>query len=468
MADDNGRRTDAEQPRKEAPASVPAARADSGKDMALTALDGSRNDADPTGASRTARLFLWLTVLLLVCSLLWAAVGKLDIVSAATGEVIPSTKVKNIQHLEGGIIRAIKVREGDVVSEGQALVELEEIFTGASVEELQVRMKSLKAEVARLDALSRGLEAPEFPEGFEAEHPDLTAQTLELFLTSLSRLENEMAAQRENVIQRQQDIIEIEARMRNSREGLRLVREQIRISQELLDDQLTTMYKHLSFQREESQLVSQIEQDRAALPRAQSSLTESRERLKKIETSFREDARGELIKKRQELEEFGQRMRKYKDSLTRAVIRSPVDGVVKKLYYVTVGGVVQAGETIVDIVPSSDRLVIEAHLPISDIGFVQEGQKAVVKLASRDAARFGKLEGTVKQVSPDTFTTPDGRTYYSVRIVTEGDSFHHGDFEYKLIPGMIVVAYIHTGKRTVLDYLLDPFIGSMGQAMQER
>lgn len=419
-------------------------------------------------ATRTARLFLWLTALLLAALLAWAAVGRLDIVSTASGEVIPSSKVKTIQHLEGGIIRDIKVREGDEVRQGQALVVLEETFSGASVEELAVRIASLTAEAARLQAMAEGAAEVAFPEGFAKEHPDLAEETRQLHASSLSRLQSEKAAQRENIIQRKQDIVEIEARMRNNRESLRLVREQIRISQELLEDQLTTMYKHLSFQREESELVSKIEQDKAALPRARSSLAEARERLAKIEKQYREAAREELRKTRQELEEFGQRLRKFEDSLQRTVIRSPVDGVVKKLHFVTVGGVVRAGEDIVDVVPSSDRLVVEAHLPIQDIGYVQAGQQAVVKLASQDAARFGKLDGEVVHVSPDTFTSPEGQTYYSVRIVTEGDSFRHGDFEYKLIPGMYVVAYIHTGQRTVLEYLLDPFVGSLGQAMQER
>ncbi len=448
MADD----TTAKAPQAPGPAPGPAA-PDSG---------------DEARASRTARLFLWLTVLLLCSSLAWAAVGTLDIVSTASGEVIPSTKVKSVQHLEGGIISAIRVREGDAVTVGQPLVELEETISGASVEELEVRITALIAEIARLSALSRGLDRIEFPGGFEQAHPDLAAQNRELFQTSLSRLQSDLAAQRENIVQRQQDIVEIEARIRNNLESLRLVREQLRISGELLQEELTTMYKHLAFQRDETQLVSQIEQDRAALPRARSSLAEARERLKKIETAFREQAREDLMKRRQEHDEFTQRMRRFEDSLKRTVIRSPVDGLIKKLHFVTVGGVVQAGDTIVDIVPSSDRLVVEAHLPISDIGYVQVGQRAVVRLASRDAARFGKLEGSVQHVSPDTFTTPDGRTYYSVRIITEGDSFRHGDFEYKLIPGMIVLASIHTGTRTVLEYLLDPFVGSLGQAMQER
>jgi len=420
------------------------------------------------GAVRTARLFLWLTAALMFLFLVWAAIGRLDVVSTAAGQVIPSTKVKSVQHLEGGIIREIKVREGDVVQTGQPLVILERTLQGASVEELEVRIVSLTAEVAMNQALAEGRAEMAFPEGFAAQYPVLVEQTMDLFQTTRRRMENEIAAQRENVVQRQQDINEIEARLRNNSHSLGLVRDQVKLSAELLRDNLTTEFQHLGYLREQSNLVNKIEQDRAALPRAKSALAEARQKLESIENEFGQRAKENLRKARRELDEFSQRMKKYADSLNRTIIRSPVEGVVKKLHYVTIGGVVQAGETIVDVVPSSDKLVVEAHLPIADIGYVQTGQRAVVKLASRDAARFGKLDGTVINVSPDTFTTPEGATYYSVRIETEGDSFTHGDFEYKLIPGMLVTAYIHTGSRTVLEYLLDPFIGSVDQALHER
>lgn len=425
-------------------------------------------DSAARRSERAARSFLWLCVAGAVVFVLWAAIFRLDIVSMAQGEVIPSTKVKSVQHLEGGIIREILAREGDAVKQGQPLVILEETSTGASVEEIAIRTTSLTAEVARLDAQARMLDAPVFPEGFATAHPQLARQATTLFEASRQRLESELAEQRENIIQREQDVKEIRARLRNNRQSLTLVREQVALSEELLRDNLTTRYKHLAYLREQSELVSRIEQDRAALPRAQSSLAEARERLVRLERAYREEAQEDLRKARQELEEFSQRLKKFRDSLRRTVIRSPVEGVVKTLHVVTRGGVVRPGMTLVDIVPSSDRLVVEAHLPISDIGYVQEGQSAIVRLASADAARFGKLDGRVVHVSPDTFTTPEGQTFYSVRIETEGDGFSHGDFQYRLIPGMLVMAYIHTGQRTVLEYLTDPFLGAMGQAMQER
>ena len=147
---------------------------------------------------------------------------------------------------------------------------------------------------------------------------------------------------------------------------------------------------------------------------------------------------------------------------------SDVDGIIKSLYIATEGGVVTPGMTIMDIVPAGDKLVIEAHLPISDIGFVSSGQIAVIQLASADSRRFGKLEGTVAQVSPDAFTTDEGSMYYTVRIDTDQDHFEKNNHVYRLYPGILVQVFIHIGQRSVLEYLLDPFLTTLSNSLQER
>ena len=207
---------------------------------------------------------------------------------------------------------------------------------------------------------------------------------------------------------------------------------------------------------------------KSALKKARAALKEAEERLKRIEHFFLEETGEELKKARQELQELSQRFKKFTDSLKRTTDRSPVEGIVKTLYVVTVKGVIKPGMTILDIVPATDRLVIEAHLPIGDIGYVQPGQKAIVKLASRDARRFGSLDGEVVHVSPDAYTSPQGGAFYTVRVETEKDYFESDNLKYKLYPGVTVLAYIHTGKRTVMEYLLDPFLNTLGHSLQER
>ncbi len=379
-----------------------------------------------------------------------------------------SSKVKSVQHLEGGIVKEILVREGDRVKAEQALVILEKTASGANVEELQIRINALQVDVARLQAEVAGKKTIRFPDALTKNNSPLVKQAHEIFKVRRQRYLGELAGQKEKIRQRTQDIDEIQARLKNTKKALHLLEKQIAISEDLLKSELTTQYKHLSLLREGSKLRSHTEEDAIALKRARSALREAEETLKNIKNKFREIAVRELKATRQELNEVTQRMLKFSDSLSRTVIRSPVAGVVKALHIVTRGGVVQPGMTIMDIVPAADRLIVEAHLPTRDVGFVQTGQRAIIKLASQDARRFGKIEGEVVHVSPDAFATQQGAAFYTVRIETEKDYFEQDNLRYKLYPGVMVVASIHTGHRTVLKYLLDPFLNTLGASFQER
>ncbi len=420
------------------------------------------------GPEGPARLFVWLASGLVLAAFVWAAVGPLDVVAAANGEVIPSSQVKSIQHLEGGIVREILVREGQKVAKDQPLVVLETIQSDADVQELKVRTNSLRAEVARLEAEASNAPTPAFPADLVEKEPLLVAQTMETFRTRKARIESSIAGVREQVIQREQEIKEITSRIETDTEALKFSREQIKISEELLKDDLTNRMLHLNLLKEESAFKGRIEENTSARRRIEAALTEAKAKLDNTVQSAVADARLTLEEKRRTLDEFNSRLRKYTDSLDRTVLRAPVEGVVKTMYVATVGGVVKAGGTVADLVPAGDRLVIEARLPPQDVGYVRRGQTAIIKLASSDAVRFGQLDGRVVNVSPDTVQTQQGASFYKVRIETERSYFEHRSLRYDLVPGVQVACSILTGKRTVLDYLLDPLIGGAGTALRER
>ena len=420
------------------------------------------------GPGRTTHLFLVLCAAAVSAFGAWSWFGQLDIVSVASGEVMPSSRVKSIQHLEGGIVRKVLVRDGQAVKTGQVLVELEATRSGADVGELTVRLNALRAAVARLEAEAANARRPTFPDGFARRHPGLARQATDLFRARRNRLAAEKNSQKEAVSQRRHDIKEIRARLLNARNGLKLINEQIAISEELLKEQLTNRYNHLDLLRERSSLKSRVEEDAAGLRGASAALKEAQARSKQIETAYQENVGTALEATRRERDELTQRMRKLEDNLRRTVLRAPVDGVVKQLHVFTVGGVVKAGEPVIDLVPSDDRLIIEAALPTHDIGYVRVGQPATIKLNSPDLARFGNIAGTVAQISPDTLLTDDGMPYYKVRVETGQDHFEKGGLRYELFPGMQVIASIQTGQRRVFEYILDPFLGSMDEALRER
>ncbi len=418
--------------------------------------------------TRHVHLFFWLCVLIFAAALTWAWLGELDIISMAAGQVVPSSKVKTIQHLEGGIIRDILVKEGEEVRVGQALVELEETVSGASVEEVRVRILSLRVDIARFAAESKEASTISFSQDLQTAHPELIQQAQEQFTTSRHRHASQLAEQTEAIRQRRQDIKRIQNRIVSNQDSLRLLNDQIAISQELLKDNLTTQYNHLNFLREKTELEGKLQEDASNLKKARSALTAARKKHSFLKQTFREKAGERLNKARQQKKEFEQRLKKFTDTLKRTTIRSPVNGIIKTVYVVTTGGIIQPGKPILDIVPVDDKLVVDVRLPIRDIGFVQIGQKAVIQLASRDARYFGSIKGSVTRISPDAYAARDGQTFYTARIETTEHSFHSNGHEHRLYPGVQVVAYIHTGKRTVLEYFVEPYLNTLGQALQER
>jgi adhesin transport system membrane fusion protein len=424
--------------------------------------------ADPGDVSRGTHLFVVFMVTLVATLALWSYYGRLDIVSVAGGEVVPASQVKTVQHLEGGIVRKIHVKEGEGVKANQPLLDMESTVIGADVIDLKDRITRLAIKIKRLEAEATEADVIRFSPAVLEANRGQVSEAIRTFNSRRDRLVSQITTQSEIIAQRGQDIREIIARLRNRRNTLKLLSEQVKISEDLLKTELTNRYKHLDLLKEASRLKGSIEEDKVALERARAALKEVQSKLENIHTSFIEEASLELESARRQMEELAPRLAKHQDSLKRTVLRSPVDGVVKTLHVVTIGGVLKPGDKVVDIVPAGDRLVIEAKLPTQDIGYVHKGQQAVIRLASADAMRFDSLTGTVANVSPDTVLTEDGQPFYKVRIETQHDHFQRGAIRYNLFPGMQVVTSINTGERSVLEYLFDPFLANFSLAFRER
>jgi membrane fusion protein, adhesin transport system len=412
--------------------------------------------------------FLLACMAMVAAFLAWANIGQLDVVAVATGEVVPSSQVKSVQHLEGGIVRSILVKEGQKVVKNQPLIELEPTRSGAELGELTIRVAALQVSIIRLETEMIGGSRLEFPTEFRASNPDLVGQTERFFRTRMRRMASQLSGQRQQIIQREHEIKEIGVRLKNTANSLKLVREQLKISKRLTNLDLSNRMNHLGMLKEEAELKGRIEEDRARLPSSKAGLLAAKAQMDATKNGFKEEAATELADARRTFSELSQRIRTLEDSLRRTVLRAPVDGIIKTLYVVTQGGVIQAGKTVLDMVPGDDKLVIEARLATQDIGYVQLGQEARIQLASAEAARFGTLEGKVIHISPDTIVTREGMPYYKVRIQTERDFFESGNLRYRLSPGMQVQSSIQTGTRTVMRYILDPYIGKMGTALRER
>ncbi|MBF0469174.1 MAG: HlyD family type I secretion periplasmic adaptor subunit [Desulfamplus sp.] len=412
--------------------------------------------------------FLVMTMLMVVCFVVWSAYGELDVVSMAVGEVVPSSRVKTVQHLEGGIIREILVREGEQIKADQSLVILESTSSTADVAEQSIHLKSLEITIMRLTAEISGDKALKISEDLKASEPQLTRNALAMFQTRQQRVENQIRVQLELINQYKFQTEEIQARLSGSTSMRSFVEEQVGISQKLLQHNLSNRMNHLDLLKQLADLKGQQRIDQASLKKISASIKEAESRLALVKNTFIEEAQNELREVQRTAQIIHERLHKNKDSLRRTVLRSPVDGTVKSLFFVTIGGIVPPGGAVAEIVPGDDRLIIEARLPIGDIGYVHAGQQVNIRLASSDGARLGHINGKVIHVSPDSTVIKDSPPFYKIKITPEQDYFGHAEKPYRLFPGMMMQCSVITGQRTVLEYLLPPFVLSFETSMHER
>ena len=248
----------------------------------------------------------------------------------------------------------------------------------------------------------------------------------------------------------------------------KLAGENFAMSAELLEEGLTPKMEHLALEREMGGLKGEIETVDAAIPRARSALTEARERERELTLKFRREAAEEIAKVEVTIERTGEVLNTATDQAARTEIQSPIDGVVKNMRYHTIGGVVQGGEPIMEIVPLREDLVIEARLNPVDRGYVEVGQAAVVKISSYDFVRYGGLDGTVATIAPDATLDDSGEPYFHVVVRTDKSYLGGEAGELPITPGMQATVDIHTGEKTVLEYLIKPVLKLRHEAFRER
>tara|TARA_Y200000002_G_C22607633_1_gene632351 strand:+ start:37 stop:1242 length:1206 start_codon:yes stop_codon:yes gene_type:complete len=391
---------------------------------------------------KTTNLLFYCFSLFTALIILWSLVFQVDIVSNAEGQIIPVGEIKTIQHLEGGIIESILVKESEIVSKEQPLVILAATASEVDVEELQVRIDSQIIKSIRLEAEINDFDVPIFPTSLRNSRDKIVNKSLELYMSRKNSFDGNLK--------------EIDSQIEKSQTDVDILLRQAAMSETLMEEGITSEFAHLDILKELNTAKGTLE-----------SLIEKRENFK---NAFIEESQNELQLAQRELSQSEETMKKLQDNLSRTTIVAPVDGVVKNLFFVTEGGVIKPGGAILDIVPTKDSLIVEAKLPNSDIGFVKPGQSAVVKLSSADSVNFGQIDGTVTQISPDTEEDENDKriVFYKILIETEQSFFESKDKIYQLVPGVKVLASIHIGERTVANYLLSPFIGSMGQSFQER
>ena len=412
------------------------------------------------------RLPALITVGFVCAAIAWAFQARLDEVSIARGEVIPQGRVKVIQHLEGGIVQSLAVQEGTKVAAGDLLLTLELSPTAINREELQIRLDAAILGRGRFEAEAKG-GAPTCPQAEAARRPEIERAEREAFEARKREFQAALQGIHEQVRQRELVLAELEASRASKVRDIALARERARLGASLLSGNLIPRIEYIQMQRDVERLDGELAVTMQQIPRAEAAIAEMRERIKEEQVKFQRQAYEELGRVEATIQRTRELLADAVGQRVRTEIRSPSDGVVKNVRYTTVGGVVRAGDPIMEVVPADDTLVVEARLNPVDRGYVREGQRAVVKVTAYDYVRYGALEGKVALIAADSTTESSGGVFFRVVVETQG---HLGEKpgDYPVVAGMQASVDIHTGARSVIDYLVRPVLKLRHEAFRER
>lgn len=414
-----------------------------------------------------AHILLGAVLAFLIVFLLWADRAVLDEVTRGAGRVIPSRQVQIVQNLEGGIVAAILVREGEVVEEGQVVMRIDNIRAASDYREKRARYLALLASGARLRAEVAGVPLT-LPANLEEEAPLLAANEQALFDQRARRLADELAILERQAEQRDQELAELRSKLGRLERSLALAQERLALNEPLARQRVVARADFLALQQEVNELDGDVEQTRLAVPRVESAMREARQRIVSAGSTFRAEAQRELNMIEAELAGLREVILAGEDRVRRTEVRSPVRGTVKQLRVTTIGGVVQPGADLVEIVPLEDTLLVEAQVRPADIAFLRPGLRATVKITAYDFAIYGGLSGLVEDISADSIVNDKGESFYRVRVRTDEDTLVGRGPPLPIIPGMTAEVDVLTGQRTVLQYLTKPLLRARERALTER
>lgn len=419
-------------------------------------------------APRVIRLTIWAIIAFFLFLVGWAYFSSIDEVTRGDGKAIPSSKLQKIQNLEGGIVAELYVKEGQIVEAGAPLIRLDDTRFVSNAGETEALRLSMLLRVERLSAQvdDRPLN---IPDDVLKAAPSQAASERSLYDSRRQQLKDEVGGLQEQLVQRQQELREFSSKQGQYRNQLSLQRQEINMSEPLVAQGAVSPVEVLRLKRAEMETRGQLDATTLAIPRAESAIKEVQRKIDETRGKFRSEALTQLNEARTELNKAASTGKALEDRVSRTLVTSPVRGIVKQLLVNTVGGVIQPGSDMVEIVPLNDTLLVEAKIRPQDIAFLHPGQEAVVKFTAYDYTIYGGLKAKLERIGADTITDEDKKTtYYMITLRT--DRSHLGTDEKPLIiiPGMVASVDIITGQKSILSYLLKPILRARAEALHER
>lgn len=398
---------------------------------------------------------------------LWASFAPLEETTRGEGKVIPSKEVQKLSSLEGGIIDKIFIKEGDEVTSGQTLVQLRDVAASSDLGSNEARYLGLLAAVTRLQAEVEG-KLPEFPEEVMKKAPQAVSEEMNAYRANQDKISSQTIIFQQQKSQRQQELSELQIKSGDINGQIGLVQQRKSIVAPLVARGSAPQIELIELDEQIKAKQTELNSVNSAMPRARSAIAEAEARIKDVVAQAKATSQTELTAKNIEMSAIKQGLVGLVDRKDRTEIKSPVNGYIKDLKVYTIGGTVQPGQDFIEIVPKDDQLLVEARIKPKDIAFLYPDQPAMVKISAYDFSIYGGLPGKLVAISPDAVTDEKGESFYTVRILTTENALKRKGEVLPIIPGMVATVDILTGEKTVMEYLLKPFVKTLSSSMNER
>jgi adhesin transport system membrane fusion protein len=411
--------------------------------------------------------------------ILWASLAEIDELTRGEGKVIPANKVQTIQSLDGGTIAEILIQEGMHVKKGNALMKIDRTRFQASLEENQELYFSLLAKKSRLRAEIKFVNSKNQKEDFKIEFPkelvdinsDYIAIETRVFINKIDSYQSSIRTLEYQLRQKEQELKEIYSKKKQQETSLELTRKQKETIEKMVKSGSKSRVELLKIEDTYNTVYGELQSSILAIPRSQMAIKEAKSKIDEKRNEFKTESSREMQEVEAELKKIEARLVSDNDKLSKTVIESPVDGVIKQINVNTIGSVVKSGETLIEILPYSKELLVEAKISPKDIAFVNPAHKAIVKITAYDFSIYGGLEGNIIEISADSIKdqdSNDGKMYYRVVIKTSKNYLEKNGKVLPIIPGMIANVDIVTGKKTIMDFLLKPILKAKESSLHER
>jgi HlyD family type I secretion membrane fusion protein len=404
-------------------------------------------------AANGQKTFIYTIAVGMMVFIVWANLVYLDRVTRGEGRVIPSTANQIVQHLEGGIISQILVKQGTHVKKGDILLRIKNSFSHAENSRVRLELMARRLELKRLDAETRGAEKITFPPAMAQKYPRLIANEKQLFTRRLDRLKEQLLILEDQSNEKKLELEELKARLKNKVRERELVREQVISLTHLVKMGAASTNKLLDKKTALQRIKSAISDLRHQIPRLKSNVIQTGRKGIEARLRFKAEAEKERNEAQLKISKLEETLSAMKDRNRRFDVRAPISGVVNRLAVSTIGGVIKPGQELAEIVPADKAISIEARLSPKDRAEVWTGLPAVIKISAYDYSIHGGLEGTVTEISPDALTDEQGHPYFRVRLEASASDFGP---QKPVTPGMLAEVDILTGNHSVMSYLLKP------------